>query len=537
MLAVSFASHFLLEDVTALRDTVTIFSVAVLIASVLFAADPGSVHAVEGFVLLEILAWACVMGVRPTPSYTALGWQGTFCRKIFNQLILLVCFSLHVWFWAVGVDKMEQGRCGTWVIYVVKVDMYGWVRKLMLGLIGFMLLVNVYWGLVEAVRPWAYAKTEGTRKSFTGAIRAWEKMREKEMISRVGSMDLKRSTEEGEHDGYSEHFCSRCSSVQSDFRLDQHTTLVTSRTKPSLSRPSPESPTSNTDEENLSQPSTAASLKPPSSNDLSDQVTLPDVSILHQIYQSELYIRHCLRASPFATEDLKLTSPLTILRTLFLPPKPISTSAPTNHPPLSWIGCYTRIHYKYIFRLRFPTQSLALYAHLLHAQRLDPLNGPFQLYASASYPHRPLPSWQHAHVAASLVLGPTHAPKKAWLAWYYAIGELATHVLIIAQLELTLVWNEVQDMTVLWSSVGQLIPFVIGVGGLGLVLCRWVVKMWQKRRRRRELDDGGKAITAEREEDDRSKEIFGVSGDIREGWERWKKEYESGLDGTGDGSV
>ena len=85
-----------------LRDSVTIFSIAILIISFLFAADPSSIYAVEAFILLQILAYSCIMGVRAKKSYTILNWRSTIVRKFLNEAVYLCMVCLHVWFWWTG---------------------------------------------------------------------------------------------------------------------------------------------------------------------------------------------------------------------------------------------------------------------------------------------------------------------------------------------------------------------------------------------------------------------------------------------------
>lgn len=81
----------------------------------------------------------------------------------------------------------------------------------------------------------------------------------------------------------------------------------------------------------------------------------------------------------------------------------------------------------------------------------------------------------------------------------------------------------------LWTSVGQLIPFIIGISGLGLVISRWVVRMWVKRVVARGQKSGWEMDVDEDETGNEDED--GYVGDgfeeigIRQGYERWKKAY------------
>lgn len=81
----------------------------------------------------------------------------------------------------------------------------------------------------------------------------------------------------------------------------------------------------------------------------------------------------------------------------------------------------------------------------------------------------------------------------------------------------------------LWTSIGQLIPFIIGVGGLGLVITRWVVWMWVKRVIARSEKSGWEVDMEEDEKLNEDAEEYVVDGleraGLRQGYERWKKAH------------
>lgn len=127
-------------------------------------------------------------------------------------------------------------------------------------------------------------------------------------------------------------------------------------------------------------------------------------------------------------------------------------------------------------------------------------------------------------------------PKKVWLGWYYCALDLAIHVIVIIQLELTLRWNKVSGLSDLWSSVGQLIPFVIGVSGLGLVLSRYVIRIWVKKRKGLGKTSGwekGGGLGTEGSSGGEKSESFGLDRDVIEGFERWKEAFELGVQEEG----
>jgi hypothetical protein len=147
ILAVWFANYFLFSEAHVLRDSLSIFSVALLIFTLIYSTNPSDIYAIEAFVLLQILPWSCMMGVRAKSSYSkACFSRESLIRKAVYEVVNLVNVCLHVWFWWAGVGKMKKTPCGTWVMmYVAKTSLYGWARKVMMAMSLFVLCCTVYW--------------------------------------------------------------------------------------------------------------------------------------------------------------------------------------------------------------------------------------------------------------------------------------------------------------------------------------------------------------------------------------------------------
>ncbi|CAN9095781.1 unnamed protein product [Alternaria alternata] len=450
ILAVWFANYFLLSEVQVLRDSISIFSVAILIVALIFASNPSDVYAVEAFVLLQILAWSCMMGVRAKSSYS----KATFSRG--SLLRRVVCEIVN--------------------------------------------LMNI----LEFLRLWTAWKVREKGRKFADAIRMWEE-------SQRRSADEETIEEKGATEG-EDHLARRTSEWEYSPRIaSQETSKRSSRiTVQEIS--SPPSPTS-------------ASSSHAGVNFLEDS---PDLSIIHEVYESELYIQHCITASPYqmSTDGKPLTFPVIARSILF--PKRYLTPAGAKPSPPSWFHCQLHSYIAFL-TCRSPPQAFVIYSHLRQSRLLDPLNGPSQTYAALTYSAaspkpKHLPSWTSVSLASSLLLTGSSTPKKIWLGWYYVILDLLIHVIVILQLELTLRWNHVSGLSGLWNSVGQLIPFIIGVGGLGLVISRWLVKMWVKRVVARGEKSGWEVHVEENESDDEDQDEYERTG-VSQGYERWKKAY------------
>ncbi|KAF2870305.1 hypothetical protein BDV95DRAFT_608300 [Massariosphaeria phaeospora] len=590
IVAVWFSNSFLLSQALILRDAVTTFSVAILTVSIIYAADPSAIHAVEAFILLQILAWCYIMGVQAKSSYTAGNFRGTLFRRVVNKAIGLCTMGLHVWFWWAGLDAMKKGGCGgTWMWYVVRTDMYGWARKVMMTFSLFTLVATLYWSAVGALRPWAWLKGRASRRQFVDAVRRWDEDGDRGKTRQEGDKCAERPSTERKstdgrplsHDGCSAYSCEHCSPVQRGFYLDREATLAASKT-PVLPPSRPASPpasipaSSSLSSSSPTPPSLPLPTIPP------PDPCAPEYAILQDVHAAELYIHHCISASPYLTIDgasRKPTFNLAMLRSLFTSPGPQAPcanieAAQETTPGPSWWQCHVAV-WRALLTLRLPAQTLALYSHLRVAMLMDPLNTPFQLHASLEPPvpihisahpiptpspspfPSTLPTLSSITLASALLTTPSSSrssspsstqSKKAWLGWYYALLDLLIHIIVMLQLELTLRWNRVSGLGELWGSVGQLIPFIVGVVGVVLVGGRWVGGVWEKRKGGRRVGregwkgdrDRGRGGGDEEKEDEvgggsGGEVVFGigVQGWVGEGYARWKAEFEGVGKGRG----
>jgi hypothetical protein len=534
ILAVWFANYFLFSEAQVLRDSVSIFSVALLIVALIYAASPQNLFAVEGFVLLQILAWSCIMGVRAKSSYSkGIFSRGSLIRKFVCEIVNMVNIGLHVWFWWVGIGRMKKTPCGTYIMmYVLKAGMFGWARKVMMSMSLFVMCCTIYWASVEFLRPWTMWRISKTRKEFVEAVKRWEET-SSERAEPVADMHILNKDNEGSEsvcacgdadDGCSKSSCTHCPPTKSQFvsgcpaifniqlkrkSADDQTTDQIESLRNSIDAPTVQSRCSSTRHQ-------------------TPRVHFESV-ILQEVYESELYIQHCISATPYqmSAGSKPLAFPI-IIKSILFPSKYRRTDIDSKSP--SWFRCHLYT-WKLFLTCRFPPQAFIIYSHLRQTRLLDPLNGPFQLYAAVTYKYAgggESLKWPSVSLASSLMETTPETPKKVWLGWYYTVLDLAIHIIVILQLELTLRWNHVSGLSSLWTSVGQLIPFVIGVGGLTLVGFRWGVRVWVKWKKNAGMSSGWEAscllddarVTARQ-----YNETFGLEESVRERYARWKEEH------------
>ncbi|KNG50787.1 beta-ketoacyl synthase [Stemphylium lycopersici] len=400
LIAVWFSNYFLLSEVQVLRDSVTIFSVAILIVAFIFASNPSEVYAVEAFVLLMILAWGCLMGVCPNSSYSkAVFSRGSLLRMVVCEIVNLMNIALQVWFWWTGLDYMKKTPCGTWLMmYVVKTNLFGWARKVMMAMNVGVLVCTVYWGTVDFVRLWAAWKIKDKRGEFETAIREWE---DAQKVGADSDIQEKDSAQDGisdvgdqtsSHSSCSKASCTYCSPTRTDFGLDL---LNATHMPPEPLRQGP--PQSNrsswvTAQEASKRSSliTTQEISPPPTRSNSptsfheeSETAAPNSTstILHEVHEAEIYIQHCITASPYqlGTDGKPLT--FSVIARFILYPKKYRTAEQGKPPPPSWLHCQF-YSWAAFLTCRFPPQAFVIYSHLRQSFLLDPLNGPFQTYAS-----------------------------------------------------------------------------------------------------------------------------------------------------------
>ncbi|KAH6629161.1 hypothetical protein C7974DRAFT_182332 [Boeremia exigua] len=518
ILAVWFANYFLFSKAQVLRDSVSIFSVALLIIALISAANPQDVYAIEGFILLQMLAWSCLMGVRANSSHAkGILSNGSLFRKGVCEIVNLVNIILHVWFWWVGIDHMKTMPCGTHVLlYVLKTDMFGWARKAMMTMSLLFLLCTVYWTSVGLPRSWAMWRISTARQEFAEAVRIWETLDSK-TLDHVITLEPKAEDTgcgcgcDNMDDACSRRSCVLCSPIESHFGFDRGTEPTSH-----FNAPLPIS----TDEID-----SAKSIKLSFEQEADGSTAEP--TILLEVYESEVYIQHCISASPYQVNaDGRPTGFAVIIKSILFPAR-YRIGACTNGLP-SWFQCYFKIC-MLLLTCRFPPQALAVYSHLRQSRLLDPLNGPFQLYAAVTYKPaggRDLPNWSSVSLASSLLLAEANVPKRVGSRWYYMSLDLVIHIIVILQVELTLDWNNVRGSSGSFMSVGQLIPFIVGVGGLLFVGSGWSMRAWKKWKKGADASSGWErndVLAGENNTDEKCGESFGLGEDISRYYASWRE--------------
>lgn len=183
--------------------------------------------------------------------------------------------------------------------------------------------------------------------------------------------------------------------------------------------------------------------------------------------------------------------------------------------------------------LTHPFHGSLLLALLSHGSNLN-------YSRQTSYPQAILRALKHPNcttlnskdilLASRILLTTTPPPKPGkWTMISLGWATFAACSVLVISVELTINWNAIQGVNNL-NTVGQLIPFCLGVGGLGKVF--WAALMEKDRRDSERVCYYGRCTSVERR---------GEWKEVVEGWERCREAFEreerDGLVGEGKAGV
>lgn len=147
-IAVWFSNFFLLREAKSLRAVNNLFLFALVVAGFIYAQDARGTYAVEAFLLLQIGLCLLFVSVMECTRYSTRYLKLSPERLAIRTLVLNAGMLFNILFWWHGLDIMRETPCvgagdasstagsdrtghGTYACYVVRADMYGWMRTAM----------------------------------------------------------------------------------------------------------------------------------------------------------------------------------------------------------------------------------------------------------------------------------------------------------------------------------------------------------------------------------------------------------------------
>ncbi|MCJ1291253.1 hypothetical protein MMC34_002796, partial [Xylographa carneopallida] len=478
-------NFFVLQESKTLRPVNTLFMLAMFIGLVWISHSPSETFAVEAFLLLQLLLTTWFVGVKDRSKWTTRYWRYDPVRAAIREVSVIAILAYNVWFWWKALDAFNPTPCGTYIFFLGKVDLYGWYRSAHKVLSIVSICFQTIMAAGDAVQLLAYWQNRKTQSSEYFTELAAHLLRARGARTRrpptPASIVCAPTVEKRPRLGYQDRACSpilECaynrqasppagskaptcswsySSSKNSFGVGKHASCTTQDTGiDSISTAStlPTSPTSlpKPPQPRLAKANSHISNPPPATTTTS----LPSFEDLHK---ADTYISFVL---PPPSSTLPGTHSFHLSHTplkLALPTARALLPAPI---PLSLLR-----HLPPTFPLLAP-----LFTHIYSLHQHPFPTYPSLLTRALTAPHRTTiaPSTLITVLLLRTARLPAHNRK-----WYYLPSALLTLVVavgLVLAIELSIVWNGIAQMGGM-GAVGQLVPFVLGVGGLLKVVWSW----------------------------------------------------------------
>ena len=128
-LSVWTANFFVVSESKKLRSVNTLFMFAMFIGLIWISHDPTQTYAIEAFLLIQLLSTTWYVGILNQSKFSSKNWKFSPLRMVIQDLTLLGILSYSIWFWWIGLDRMQKTPCGTYIFFLSKVSLYGWYRS------------------------------------------------------------------------------------------------------------------------------------------------------------------------------------------------------------------------------------------------------------------------------------------------------------------------------------------------------------------------------------------------------------------------
>ena len=426
VIAIWFSNYFYPPEVSGLRAVNNLFLLALMIAGFTYFANTATTHVIEAFLLLQIGIVVGLVGITEAARFSTKYRSVSVERLLIRSVLFTAGALFNVLFWWKGVDVMMATPChgvtmkgvGTYAWYGWRVSLYGWMRTVM----KIQSLFAALWTApCHASHDMALLVCDhgakDARSQFVRAIKAEGQEHPHDFGIQLTDQEqcLQASIPMN-------RLCSQTCCCRKDLGL------VTAMALGKKNR----------------------------------AFAVPDM--LEVLAEAEQYLHAIL--SVYSIEEVAT------------PPTSICKCLPRSTKTRRLIRCkdstsYFRCLWQ-CFCMTFDLSSLKirwiLALHITKAGEHSILHWPRFLNKVYELKKTPrAPNWRHLMIASDLHLSKLPSTKTTAVWTWEAILQFIFIGLLIVQVELTIVWNHVSGLDSL-APLGQLIPFVLGVGGLGKVL-------------------------------------------------------------------
>ncbi|KAL8827915.1 MAG: hypothetical protein Q9191_002894 [Dirinaria sp. TL-2023a] len=458
-LAVWFANYFHYREANAQRSVNNLFLFALTVVGLIYVHNARKTYAVEAFLLLYIavvIAMVSLLQTRFTSRYMRISRD----RMVIQSAIFHGGFIFAIFFWWKGLDEMRPTPCrrfvgnstspatqgaathkgGTYACYLVRANMYGWMRTVM--------QVLSLWGLVWSVLVLGSSTPMDILHSL---------LRKQ---SQLDFVEAARSVA----GGINANNQSAIAGVPAE-PAKQSPTL----TEPPLPKGSRVEESSSASEPNGDLPSTNGPPEERGKERKTSIMSPQQEQIMSAVLEAESYLNSLFTECQPPKALLGRKRVIILWRgflRFYIPNR--NPPADTRLVPLS--KCLYTIFIWSTWGIIPMHLRWRLHVHLTGLAQGPLLIWPRILHRSYQFAEKTKPpDWRTVAIASDVQLHqiPLKMATRLWI--LSAIYNLLIIIILIVQVELTIVWNHIDGLNSL-TSLGQLIAFILGVGGLLKVL-------------------------------------------------------------------
>ncbi|KAL8701228.1 MAG: hypothetical protein Q9201_005026 [Fulgogasparrea decipioides] len=489
-IAVWFANCFVVSQASVLRSVNSLFTFALFVGLVWLSRDPPSVYAIEPWILNQLLTATWYIGVLDQYRFSKKYQRFDPVRMTIKDLTFFAMWLYMVWYYWIGLDYMKETPCGTDVLlFIIKLDLFGWYRSLgkVCTFIAIPLILQHGTGSLTRIVNHRLSRRLRSSK-FTEQL--FNELK-KEQIDHNNSNPMvpasvllvHECTKTG-HDRAKSCMPRDAPSTASHVITPDQDTMTMRQGQTHLQQDHQANNENRTSEENDSILRTATQTPlPPSPQDPFWQ--LQPISNNHGSTQTNQRcnfapsLSSLLTADAFIDEVLKGFKQATFFDSYTIPRTPIRIFYPKI-----WLLTpqYTVTFCQHVFRRNHrPTILIPVFVHLadsrLYAHQLFP-----EIFSTAvDHPQYHSISTEALNVVLSFrVLRLPHSNPSSWYIFTASLALTCCCIFIVA-IELAIAWNHIGGLNKV-GAVGQLVPAVLGVGGVVKVMwARWTERKVDRR--------------------------------------------------------
>ena len=464
-LAVWFSNFFFLREARDLRAVNGLFLLALAIIILVYTHNTNDSYAIEVFLLMQIGLCLGSISIMDSTRYSSKYLTASKERLLLRTILLNLGLTYNLYFWWSGLDAYQATPCGTFAFYFLRANLYGRLRTVMkvfavAGLVWRTLFTTIY-EAGKVLRRYRFKKARqqfirNTQEETIAPLLPIE-----DLVISLPSEAVQASIPAQTTGPNASGNANRLSAtICPDKGKDQHAQVVQQTPIPNCTN----------DRSKAREDSTKASatvtkdlpVKPVHST----KPRSPTDFSFPEIYGAEKYLSQILSRSLQETKPCAKEPPFYRASCLLRRTKTVVT-------PKSSLDLSLSAQLKNQIRIIWADQNTRYIRDTLsvHSKATGSQIHRWPIVISrllSSTAKSPAPDWQAVAIASDIQLSqlPLIIPRKVWL--FNFIQSFGIIVILIVQIELTIVWNHIQSIQAL-RSVEQLFPLILGVGGLAKV--------------------------------------------------------------------